>query len=293
MEQELADEIVEVPPEEFEPVTLEESTETPEAPESEEDGPTIEDLAKEALGEAEADVEEEDVEIEWEGRKVRVPQSMKDANLRHSDYTRKTMDLSEQKKSFQKESEAFGQSAAQIASNLQAVVNLSSVNNEIKRLSAMDTSGWSQAQIQQGTNKLHQLQQQAGQINTALQQKAQQTQEAESQQMASLRQKAMDEAAAKIPNFTDKRRQELEQFAISAGVDQETVDTLTESWAFEMLHLADIGKKFIERQSKASTMKSANVGTPARTVSGKSGGTKAVEDMSFEEFAAYREAGGT
>lgn len=254
------------------------------------DGDTIEALAKEALG-TPPDATPEEIEIEWEGVKAKVPPQLRDAFLRHQDYTRKTMDLAAQRKVFEQESQTFGQSAAQIAANLQDVVELASVNKEIQRLTALDTTGWSQAQIQQGLARLQGLQLQAGQLGQTVNQRAQQAQHAESQKLANLRERAIAEAAAKIPNFTDKRRAELEQFAVQAGADPEVINTLSDSWAFEMLHWADIGRKFIERQSKVATITAANAGTPARTIGGKFAGTKSPDDMSFEEYAAWREAG--
>lgn len=277
--------------EEFNPIDLDNPGQA-EGPE--EDADSIESLAKEALGQIDPDKPEdiEEIEIEWDGVKAKVPAPLRDAFLRHQDYTRKTMDLAEQRKAFEAQSQTFEQTAAQIAQNLNAVVDLAAVNKEIRRLSSLDTSGWPQSQIQQGRARLQELQSQAGQLTQVVNQRVNQVRETESQEMAKLRERAIAEAAAKIPNFTDKRRAELEQFAVDAGADPEVVQTLTDSWAFEMLHWADIGRKFIERQSKAASMKSASAGKPVRTVGGKSAGSKSPEDMSFEEFAAWREAGG-
>lgn len=252
---------------------------------------SIEALAKEALGEPDAATPLEEAEIEWDGIKAKVPAPLKDAFLRHADYTRKTMEVAEQRKALEAEQTAFKQSASEIAANFQGFVQLATLNAQIQQLASLDTTGWSPEQIQAGAAQLRQLQQQAGQINMALTQTAQTRTRSEQAQFEQARQAAIQEAAARIPNFAEKRRGELEQFAGEMGLPPDAVAEISTPWEWEVLHYADIGRKFIERQRKAATMKAAHAGTPAQMLGGANAGGKSPDQMTPEEYIAWRNAG--
>lgn len=252
---------------------------------------TIEALTKEALGEPDPANPLEEHEIEWDGIKAKVPAPLKDAFLRHADYTRKTMELSEARKTFETEQAAFKQSATQIAANFQGFAQLASMNAEIQRIAALDTTGWSQADIDAGTAQLRHLQAQAGQLNHALTTVTQQRTAAEQRQFEQSRKAAFGEAQARIPNFTEDRWQQLKTDAATNGVPADALDLISEPWEYETLHFADIGRKFVERQRKAASMKAAHAGQPATMLGGASSGGKDPASMSMDEFAAWREAG--
>lgn len=256
------------------------------------DEDSIEALAKEALGETPEATPEEDVEIEMDGIKAKVPTPLKDAFLRHQDYTRKTMDLAEGRKAYEAERDAFKQSATQIAANFQGFVQLATLNAQIQQMAALDTTGWSPEQVQAGATQLARLQQQAAALNTNLTQTAQHRTQSEQAQFEQARQAAFQEAAARIPNFTDKRRAEIEAFAQDAGVPADALQEISSAWEWEVLHFADIGRKFIERQRKAATVKAAHAGTPAAMLGGANGGgSKDPANMSAAEYIAWRNAG--
>ena len=246
---------------------------------------TLDDLTKEALGETEASPEDE-IEIEYDGDKRKLPPKWKDAFLRHQDYTHKTMDLAEKRKAFEEEQTTFKANVAQITENFQAHAQLGGLKMRIQELERVDTTGWSQEAIQSGVNQLNALRQQA----MGLEQTIVQRKQAMQASAREAREKCLAEAAAKVPNF-DARRQELEELALSVGADKDDVAELSEPWAYELLHYADIGKKFIERQRRASQMRTAHAGQPATTLGGASVGGKSPEDMSMDEYVAWRQAG--
>lgn len=247
---------------------------------------TIDDLAKEALGDVPATPEEE-IEVEYEGDKRKLPPKWRDAFLREQDYRRKTMDLGEQRRTLDTEREAFQSSANQVAQDFESHVQLGLLKQRIQDLEQADTTGWSQQQINVGTQRLWELRDEASGLANDLRQRQQQR--TESGQAA--RDRCLAEAAVRVPNFTDERRQELEKLAIETGADKSEVASISDPWAYELLHLADIGKKFIERQRKAAQMKAAHAGSPATMLGSAASGQKSPEDMSVEEYAAWRMAG--
>lgn len=247
---------------------------------------TLDDLVKEALGE-ETKASPELIDVEFDGETFQLPPKLRDALLRHQDYTRKTMDLGEERRAFDEERKTFQETANQIAQDYQDNVQLGSLKMQIQSLENLDVSGWPQEQVNAAVANLQTLRDAAGQLESAIDGRREQRTEAQQQ----ARDRCMSEVAARVPNFTDERRQALESFAVEAGFNADEVANLTEPYAYEMLHYADIGKKFVESQRKAKSMTKAHAGTPATTLGGASAGGKSPEDMSYEEYAAWREAG--
>lgn len=251
---------------------------------------SIDDLAREALGETTANPDDE-IEVEYEGEKRKLPPKWRDALLRHQDYTHKTMSLAEERKVLETERESFQALASQIDTDFTSVVQLASLQQQIEQLSSTSIRGWTEEQKQVGIARLAHLQNQARELQGALHQRASQRTQAEQAQLEKARELGFREAAARIPNFTEQRWQELRTQAIEHGVPNEAIDVISEPWEYETLHYADIGRKFVERQRKAASMKSANAGTPSANVGGLSGGGKSPEAMSVEEYMAWRAAG--
>lgn len=251
---------------------------------------TLDDLTQEALGKPDATPEEE-IEVEFEGDKRKLPPKWRDAFLREQDYRRKTMDVSEQRKAFEQERQTFTSTASLVAQNFQDHVKLGTLNAQINDLKTADITYWTEEDIAAGNARLMALQQQAMGLQQNLSGRLTQQQRAESENVARLREACLKEAAARVPNFTETRQQELEQLAIKTGVDPKEVATMTDPWAYELLHFADIGKKFIERQKRASQMRNAHAGAPATMLGSAASGGKSPEDMSPEEYMQWRSAG--
>lgn len=252
----------------------------------------LDELAKEALGSVDdANADPELVEIEYEGKTLKVPVEAKDALLRQADYTRKTMDLAEQRRTFEAERGSFTQLATQSVEEFQAHVSLAQLNAQVQQLEQVNIQGMAPEQVNALRLDLQDLTRQrdglAHNLQTRLSQKAQR----ESEQLANSRQECLSQVAKDIPNFSDARLAELEKFAIETGVSPEDVASTTEPAAYKLLHYADIGKKFIERQRSAAQMKAAQAGNPATKLGGASASAKSPDDMSMDEYAAWRAAG--
>lgn len=245
----------------------------------------IEDLAREALGETTE--EASPVEIEYEGKKFTVDPVLRDAFMRDADYRKKTMALSEERKAFQTEREQFTASASQTKEMREAEIGLALMDRDIAALSNMSTQGMTQTEYDSAVARLQRLQADRATLANAITAEQQKGQAEWSQGLEKARADCFREASARINGFTETRRDELEQLAISMGADKEEVALTTEPWAYELLHYADIGKKFIERQRNAAQMKAAATGNPATTVGGASAGGKAPTEMSPAEMAKH------
>jgi len=277
-------------PADAEVVTLPEPGETTEA-QTEANTPAggesdaLDDLAREALGEAPE--EASPVEIEYEGKKFTVDPVLRDAFMRDADYRKKTMALSDERKAFQAEREQFAATASQAKEVRDAEIALALLDRDIKALSETSTQGMTQAEYDAAAARLQRMQADRQMLSGALDGERKRLQTEHDQGLEKARADCFREASARINGFTDERRQQLEEFAITMGADKEEVALTTEPWAYELLHFADIGKKFIERQRNAAQMKAAAAGNPATTVGGKSAGGKTPEDMSPAEMAKH------
>lgn len=231
--------------------------------------------------------ETEDVEIEYEGEKFKVAPVLKDAFLRDADYRRKTMDLSEQRKTLETR-EQFVQSGEAF---LQEHAQLIGLDQQIKQLEALDVTGWSQAEIDEGTRRLELLRREAGVVGATIQNKKLQFDAQEKAENAKLRQAAIEQASKIVPKFNEERRTQLENLAVELGVDEGDAKSITDASAYKILHLADIGQKFLARQSSAAKMKTAQAGNPTARLGGMADGGKQATEMSMAEYIAARSAG--
>ena len=86
----------------------------------------------------EADDADDSEEIEYEGEKYKVPKSLKDAFLRQSDYTRKTQEVAEQRKEFERQRDQFQQQAAMQRQHIEDFSQLHTIDAQIERFKNVD-----------------------------------------------------------------------------------------------------------------------------------------------------------
>lgn len=244
------------------------------------------DLLEEALGTEEApDV----IDVEYEGKTYKLPPELKDAVLRQSDYTRKTMDLADQRKAIEAEARQLADANAITKEEIGAAVQYQMVQEKMQALLSTDVSDLSPEDVTALRLDFSDLEKQASQWANALQLISEKRQQSTSQQMQQARDAAIKEAARTIPNFTVERRQALEQFAVENGAAAEEVANLTDPKIYKLLHLADIGQRFINSQGKARKVEAAQAVKPVSEVGGgKSASSKDPDRMTPEEYHQHR-----
>ena len=262
----------------------------------------LDELTKKALGETEANLEAVEVEIDGKTYKVMtangepVDPELKFGAMRDADYRQKTMSLSEERKAFQQE-----QAALRALANLQGdaamrAQELRAIDAKVRQLSNLDVrdlqqQGYSDEQIREAQAHLQQLTAQRQALVQAVSQDVQGLRAHETQLAQQARQDAIRKAGMEDKALTPERAAELEKFAQSIGFPEEAIQSISLPSEYLTLHYAEIGKQFVERQRKAATMKAAAAGNPAKTLGGRTLGSKDPSSMSMEEYAAWREAG--
>lgn len=255
--------------------------------EGDEDTDELDDLMKEALGETSQ--AEELVDVEYEGKTHKVPASLKDALLRQADYTRKTTEVAEQRKAVE-----AAQQSIEVVRNLsvatqEAMAQAKALDLRIEELRQTSIEGLPESTVTQLQRALLQMEQQKTGVEGDIKQLLDADRQRISGETAKFRQEAIEKAAKEIPNFDDKRRADLESLAVKLGVDEADAKQITDAAAYKILHLADIGQKFIDRQRAAKKVENAQSASPVPEVGGKTQAAKNPDRMTTEEWMKWRE----
>ena len=246
----------------------------------------FDDLIKEGLGD---DSTPEELEVEYEGKTYKVSPEIKDALLRQSDYTKKTMEVAEQRKAYEaKIAEADTYRNLGLAT-IEAAAQAKTIEAQIAQIESMSTQGLTQEQINAYNIQHMRLTEQKAAIDGDIRQMIEADRTMNSEQLAKFQQSAIEEAKKAIPNFDDKRRQDLESLAVKLGVDEQDAKTITDASAYKILHLADIGQKFLDRQRAAKRVENAQSTSPAAELGGKTNTAKDPNKMSTEEWMKHRQ----
>lgn len=259
-------------------------------------------LTKEALGET--DASPEFVEVEIDGRKYKVAAGddqpldpdLKFGALREADYRKKTMALADERRAFQQEREAFSARANLEGEALARAQDLTALDAEVRRLSQVSVdqlrqAGWTQTQIDEAVTRLKTMAAQRDDLARQVNADVDKLNATHAEQLKAERARAIQQAQLADKALTPERIAQVEAFAVANGVDETDVASLTDPTVFKLLHWADIGKKFIERQSAAAQMKAAGAGKPSNIVGSRGVGTGDPSGMTMEEFIAWRAAG--
>lgn len=241
-----------------------------------------------------ANSEDEIEEVEVDGKKIKVSKDGKEYLLREADYRRKTMETADLRRSLEAEREQAKALVNRSQEEFQAAVLLTSLDAQVKQYEAIDWPGWAQSDpqgAQAARWEYDNIVRQRDQIGSALAQHQQHQAQTRSHEVAKQRQQAIEAAAREIPNFNDQRRTELETLAVKMGFPKELVEQISTPAEYKVLHLADVGQKFIESQRRKAQMARAQAGKPANEVGSGADAGKAPESMSEEEYMAWRKAG--
>lgn len=237
---------------------------------------------------------EDDVEeVDYEGAKYKVPKPLKEALLRHSDYTRKTMELAEQRRALEADKSVIERAKALTAAEIKASVRLDQVGTELAQFQNID---WkvldpNDPDVQKAHWRFQQLQGEFGSLKNQLDEHFRVKNTQAQQETAKAREESDRVLTKEIKGWTPEKRQELETFAVNQGIPQEVIPLASAS-ELKILNLAHIGQQFIERQRAAAKAAAQSKAQPASEVGGGGGAnTSDPSLMSMEQYVAARSAG--
>lgn len=254
--------------------------------------------ANDPLAELAAEVvtaEPELVEIEVDGKRIKVSEEGKEYLLREADYRRKTMDVAEQRRAIEAERASLQEQAKVSEAEFKAHVNLTQLNAQIEEYQQIDWSNWMAADPQAAQAarwQYDEILRNRDQIQHALSTYEQGKTRQQQQEFATLRRECLETVAREIPNWSDERRDKLEAFAVTLGVPEAEAKGIAMPWGYKVLHLAEIGQQFIDRQRAAAKMKAASAASPVPQVGSSAAAGKDPNSMTPAEYIAWRNSGG-
>lgn len=239
---------------------------------------------------------EEEAELDVDGAKLKVPKSvaekLKAERLMHQDYTRKTQELAEERKAL---AAAREQRQQEDASDFNERSRAHQIAETLKQYEQVDwqaawdqdpiAAGKAQAQIQAMLNEKTRLE---GSIAQRQQHRAM----SEQQEIAKQVQEAEAYVQREIPGWTEKRGEELKQFAAAQGVElnPETARLLIRNPALlKVMHKAAL----FDQMEKKQTAKAPPPAPPAKPITriGSKAPTGQVDPnkLSADEWREWRE----
>lgn len=233
------------------------------------------------------------VEVEYEGKKYKVPTELEKALLRQGDYTRKTQEVASERKAIEAEREQVQQMAQVTREEIGAIADLRSLDAQIEQYKNVN---WQAAfaedpfGAQSARAAFEDLKdKRAAALQTYQQASGKRTQQAE-QATATRLQKTAEYAKKNIPNWSDDLDAQITKYAESKGFDRDTLRSAYTPQVLEILHKAYIGEQLMTKQAAAKP-KPANTGEkkPLTKVKSKGApaGSKSIAEMSMKEYADY------
>jgi hypothetical protein len=174
-------------------------------------------------------VESDLAELEWEGSKYQVPAKLKDAFMKNEDYTRKTQDLSEQRKSLDHMREVatnaqlekiFGDSVSQEHQEL------SVIDAYLQQVKALDWQSMTSEQLLRHKIEVDNIKERRQALQDSISGKRNHFNNEVKTKMGEMRSKARELATKSIPGFNEETEKAMRAFAMSEGLTESEVDNV-------------------------------------------------------------------
>jgi hypothetical protein len=213
--------------------------------------------------------QEETDEIEVDGEKFALPKTaaekLKAERLMHADYTRKTQEIAEERKALATQRE---QRQQEDASDFAERSRAHQIAETLKQYEQVDwQAAWDQDPIAAGKAQaqIQAMQSEHARLHGSIAQRQQHRAMNEQQEIAKQVQEAEAYVAREIPGWTEKRGEELKQFAASQGfeLNQDAARMLIKNPAlFKIMHKAAL----FDQMEKKQTAKPAPAAPPAKPI---------------------------
>lgn len=185
--------------------------------------------------------DEEDglVEAEYDGKTYKVPQELKEALLRHGDYTRKTQEVADQRKQIEERAQALEMQQQTLAQSFEKAVELRGIQDRLKQYEALD---WSAIADQNPSEAMklnvayQKLQQEAQKAAYELQQTQTQQQQLTLQQRQQKLADAQKELFKYIPSFNAEVAEKIRKTANDYGVSDQEINSIVDPRQIRILH---------------------------------------------------------
>lgn len=185
--------------------------------------------------------EEDDSEVvEIDGKSYKVPKELKDMVLMHKDYTQKTQQVAEQRRTFEERAQALESRERAMSATFDKAVEFREVQNKLTQYEQIDWQGLADQDPAQA-QKLHfayqQLQRDAQAKYNALQQAHAQNEQLTQQQRQQLLAEAAADLKARLPDFGPQVAEKIVKSAREHyGFTEQELEGLADARHVHVLH---------------------------------------------------------
>ena len=223
------------------------------------------------------DPEGEEEEVDYEGKQYRVPKELKDALLRQADYTRKTQEVAETKRTLAQREESIVKAEQRQAEFLGDVAQLAALND---RLNPLERINWPQylrtggAEAQARWVEFQQAAQARDNFARQLQTKVQQRQADEEREIATLREQGRAELQKHIKGYSPELANKLADFGVAEfGFSKdEILQAEADPRSIRVLHLAWLGQQALNQRKNTEALAQGQQTRPVPTLKRGGGG---------------------
>lgn len=234
---------------------------------------------------------EELEEIEFEGKKAKVPKEFKDGFMRQRDYTQKTQTHAEERRAFEAQQADFQRMAQLQQATFAESAQVYAIDERLASYRKLDWNALTDADPKQAMSlerDMRNLESQRTQLVQGISQKQQHLTFSQQQEIARRAEEGQRELARDIKGWSPELRDKLGETAKAFGYRPEELAQVSDPRAVKLLHEAYLYRQLMAKQ----TAKPAPAPLP-KPVSKVSGGgatnTKALSDMSAQEHAKWRQ----
>ncbi len=234
------------------------------------------------------DVPDDMVEIEYDGRTYHAPRELKDAFLRHADYTRKTQELAEMRRALERHAQDLTAVSQQDVENH---ARLMAVDDQVRAYEQVDWNSLEQqdpVRAQRMWREYTQLKE--GRAELAAQLGWMQEQRAiEAQRHAARRiEEGHHALASEIEGWSPELANRLADFGQREfGFSDQELGSVEDPRMIKVLHLAYVGSHALRQRSAADRLAASQAARPASRVGANAPAGRNPDRMTTDEWMAF------
>lgn len=279
--------IVENDMEEIDQSVEEVETETPETENVQPEG----ELETPEIDSEEEDSEESELsDVEYEGKQYKLPKELRDALLRQSDYTRKTQEVSEQRRQLETVHQQFQESVKAQQANLQAYAQLTALDQQLGQYEKVDFQQWSDTdpiEAQKAYMTFNQLRSMRDNLAQNITAREQQAAFHKQQELAKQLEEGQRVLQREIKGWSPEYANELFTYAASQGYPEAELRQVYSPLHVKTLHKAYLYDKLMAKSSK-QPKDTVEVKPTTKVGKGSTGASKNPDQMTTEEWMKWR-----
>lgn len=233
-------------------------------------------------------------EVEHEGQVYRIPRALKGAFLMHGDYTRKTQELADHRRSLEAERRALADQAQAADADLGDRARLHLLDQQIEAFQGVDWEAFGQSDPQSAQAlwaQFTQTQEARDRFAWALTHKTEQGRAQAQREAAEQLAQTGRVLAQEIDGWSPEVAAKLVEYAGAFGVTLEELSEIADPRLWKILHRAHLGEQQQKQQASAKALAQTQAVRPAISVTGAAVASGAVRDeLATGDWMAQRNA---